>query len=291
MFYGCKALTSAPYLSASTLVDWCYNSMFFNCKSLTSISADFTDWNTSGNSTKNWVTGIETIGNFYNDNVDFIHSDDNVPEKWKPDYSTTPLTFVGKAANNAVCLSSIGSPHTVTLQYSKNKGAWTDYTINDVIELSANEIVSFSGIQSPRHENASFFSKDSSNYYQFIMTGTIESLGNVQSLVNFVNKCHNYCYFHLFYNCTSLITAPSLLATTLVADCYNTMFDGCTSLTDAPHLPATTLANKCYFDMFGGCSNLSSIDVDFTAWNGIATYYWVDGVAANGIFYKPSELS
>lgn len=310
MFYGCKALTSAPYLSASTLVDWCYNSMFFNCQSLTSISADFIDWNTSGNSTKNWVTGIETIGNFYNDNVDFIHSDDNVPEKWKPDYSTTPLTFKGKAATNAICLSAIGSPEPISLQYSQNGRNWTSYTIGDVIELTSGDTVAFSGANN-------HFSKSIINYYNFALTGTIEAKGNIQSLMNFSNNAPYCCYDHLFVNCSSLVTPPVLPAATLDSCCYNQMFSGCTSLTKAPQLPATTLAplcyewmfvncssllsapkllapelkSYCYMGMFTGCTQLSSIQVAFTNWNvSYATQVWLGGVAANGTFTKPNDL-
>lgn len=35
MFYGCKALTTAPELPAITLAEGCYNSMFSDCRSLT----------------------------------------------------------------------------------------------------------------------------------------------------------------------------------------------------------------------------------------------------------------
>jgi len=34
MFYGCTALTQAPALPAKTLIDDCYNSMFYGCRSI-----------------------------------------------------------------------------------------------------------------------------------------------------------------------------------------------------------------------------------------------------------------
>lgn len=260
MFYGCKALTSAPYLSASTLVDWCYNSMFFNCQSLTSISADFIDWNTSGNSTKNWVTGIETIGNFYNDNVDFIHGDNNIPENWGVDQSTIPLTFTGKGATNAVQLNAVfltGSPNPpITLSYSKNNGPWTNYTIGDIVNLNQNQRVSFSGTNNS-------FSQDWDERYQFAMTGTIKAGGNLQSLLNFSN------------------TAPR--------DCYQYLFGGCTSLIKSPLIQATGNEDT-YYHMFDGCSNLSSIEVSFTTFFRFRTTAWVRGVAANGTFICPRSL-
>jgi len=66
------------------------------------------------------------------------------------------------------------------------------------------------------------------------------------------------CYKYMFYNCSSLTTAPALPATTLAASCYSYMFSDCSSLTAAPALPATTLATYCYNGMFFGCSSLTT---------------------------------
>ena len=65
------------------------------------------------------------------------------------------------------------------------------------------------------------------------------------------------CYYAMFYDCTSLTTAPELPATTLAESCYENMFQYCSSLKTAPELPATTLANSCYDSMFRGCTNLT----------------------------------
>ena len=62
----------------------------------------------------------------------------------------------------------------------------------------------------------------------------------------------------MFYDCTSLTTAPALPATTLANSCYDSMFSDCTSLTTAPELPATTLRNNCYMRMFYGCTSLTT---------------------------------
>ena len=71
------------------------------------------------------------------------------------------------------------------------------------------------------------------------------------------NNVINYCYDNMFLDCTSLVQAPSLPATTLAYCCYNSMFRGCTSLTQAPStLPATKLVIYCYSAMFAGCTSL-----------------------------------
>ena len=66
----------------------------------------------------------------------------------------------------------------------------------------------------------------------------------------------NYCYYYMFYGCTSLVTAPELPATTLANYCYYYMFNSCRSLVTAPELPATTLKDYCYYYMFYGCTSL-----------------------------------
>ena len=68
-----------------------------------------------------------------------------------------------------------------------------------------------------------------------------------------------YCYSNMFRECTSLVTAPTLPATTFYGgSCYVRMFQDCTSLTTAPALPATTLPGLCYAYMFTGCTSLTT---------------------------------
>lgn len=96
----------------------------------------------------------------------------------------------------------------------------------------------------------------------------------------------------MFQNCTSLVNAPELPATTLANGCYYYMFSGCTSLVNAPELPATTLASYCYNYMFNGCTNLSYIKAMFTT--DPSTNYlnsWVGDVSTTGTFVKNSAAT
>lgn len=68
----------------------------------------------------------------------------------------------------------------------------------------------------------------------------------------------NFCYGSMFYECTSLVTAPKNLPGTTATNSHKNMFSGCTSLTTAPALPATTLAEYCYENMFYGCTSLTT---------------------------------
>lgn len=100
------------------------------------------------------------------------------------------------------------------------------------------------------------------------------------------------CYGYMFYNCSSLTTAPELPATTLENSCYYRMFYGCTNLTTAPELPAARLVPTCYREMFRNCSKLTNIRC--YARNISASYCltnWVNGVASSGTFTKAASMS
>lgn len=117
------------------------------------------------------------------------------------------LTFRAKNGSAKISLNKIGEPQEINLYYNINDTIWNAYTIGDEINLSENDEVSFKGTQST-------FSLDSDNYYQFAMTGSIQSYGNIMSLVNKVNSItNNYQFTKLFYSCSSLITPPDLPAT------------------------------------------------------------------------------
>ena len=103
--------------------------------------------------------------------------------------------------------------------------------------------------------------------YRWILTGfDIACIGNIENLLDYTivesgnhPTMTTYCYYCMFYHCTSLTQAPALPATTLSSYCYNSMFQDCTSLTKAPALPATTLSSYCYYCMFKGCTSLAKI--------------------------------
>ena len=100
--------------------------------------------------------------------------------------------------------------------------------------------------------------------YPFKFLGSdIACIGNIETLLDYVTveagehpAMATHCYEYMFSDCSSLIQAPELPATTLSANCYKNMFSGCSSLIQAPELPATTLADNCYEYMFYKCSSL-----------------------------------
>lgn len=210
------------------------------------------------------------------------------------DYSTEPFTITS-TGETSVSIAQVGSPSTISLQYKKDSGDWTAYTIGSVIDLSDSELLQFKQVGI---SNKNKFSTAGSNYYKVVVdgSGTISVSGNIMSLLDgsleTLTFSSNYifnslfrgctklvnatnlilpvtsltqsCYGYMFYGCSSLTAAPTLPATTLVLSCYEAMFNECSSLTTAPALPATTLAQSCYRSMFGDSGLISAPNLPAT---------------------------
>ena len=110
MFAECSALTTVPTLPATTLAEYCYSGMFDNCTSLVNapeikatslpegscygmfircsalekITVHFTDWNTAGQATNNWVMDTTAGGHFYCPAglIDRTEDDSKIPTGW-----------------------------------------------------------------------------------------------------------------------------------------------------------------------------------------------------------------
>ena len=168
-------------------------------------------------------------------------------ENVKPNY----LTFTAKEAGATITFAwRKGSE----VMYSKDGvNNWAQYTSGTEIKLDkVGSTVSFKG----RNVTTSYFD-------HFTMNGKIEASGSVTSLTDGEgNKTDvnlsKECYKCMFYECTSLTTAPELPAEQLASHCYESMFSECTSLTTAPELPAEQLASYCYGYMFYECTSLTT---------------------------------
>ena len=168
-----------------------------------------------------------------------------------------PLKFVARQANSSVGIVNTGTGQVPNIEISTDEGVtWTTWNYS-TISLNSGGSVLMRGI------NKEGFSKSYNQYSKFTTTGSIEVYGNIMSLIDYTQTVDiipcDYCFYSMFYDCSSLITAPELPATTLAQSCYYHMFHNCTSLTTAPELPATTLANNCYLGMFYGCTSLTTV--------------------------------
>lgn len=152
-----------------------------------------------------------------------------------------------------------------TLEYSVNGGDWS--------ELGTN-IVKFGGEQGDlRVRGKSSIGTATSSYdnsmIKFSTSAKVNCSGDIRTLIDYEDynsvNTENARFCYLFYNCTSLTSAPELPSNALATESYRYMFYGCTSLTSTPNLPATTLAANCYESMFANCSSLTSVPEELPA--------------------------
>lgn len=168
------------------------------------------------------------------------------------------LCFTASAANSTIQLTKNETPASVSLEKSTDGKNWSDYTIWDTIALPL--IWDKVYLRNKSETDTQFSTGANNNYYYFVMTGSIAGSWDIGYLLNknSTNTYSNRCFCNLFDNCTSLITAPELLATTVWVYSCLYMFKDCINLIACPSLSATTLNNYCYSNMFSGCTKITS---------------------------------
>ena len=211
-----------------------------------------------------------------------------------------------------VALTRVGSPLTITMQYSYDGVTWDAWDLA-ALPFGGSIKVYVRGVGNTR------FAESSSNYNYFTfgtdayvyVSGIVESLldgsnevlshslsytffnlfrlqkalRSVKDLKFEATTMKMYSYSNMFRSCTNLLVPPELPAKTLSLYCYDQMFWNCTSLLTAPELPATRLSAYCYRLMFKGCINLTSIRCRAEVQANSATSEWLSGVASTGTFY------
>lgn len=195
------------------------------------------------------------------------------------------LSFTSQENGTRICFKIIGEyEYPQELVYSKTGEDWYEYDLDDEISLPNDKTPVYVMAKSKSNRP---FCQSGEKYVHFESTGKVKAAGNIMTLVDNTGKettamgnlfrglflnCTNLvqapelpattlqssCYFRMFEGCTNLTTAPDLPATKLAMACYGLMFMNCTSLTTAPELPATTLTLSCYEYMFNGCTNLTT---------------------------------
>ncbi|MCR5394058.1 MAG: leucine-rich repeat protein [Bacteroidales bacterium] len=250
LFYGQTALTSAPYLPATTLADNCYQSMFEGCTNLTSAPA---------------LPAKKLAEHCYESMF----------------YSCTGLTSAPALPATSLSTSCYRSMFYGCKSLTSAPALPAD-TLADYCYYSM-----FSGCKGLT--SAPALPADTlADYCYYSMFSGCKGLTSAPALP--ADTLADYCYYSMFSDCTGLTSAPALPADTLASYCYAYMFSGCTGLTIAPALPATTLSDYCYAYMFTGCTSLNEVSVAFTEWTENATEGWLTDVAEEGIFVCPTAL-
>ena len=287
MFSYCESLSSNILLPAKKLEENCYWEMFYRCSKVNHITMLATE--IVPGSLFQWVSGVANSGTFVKDPITILERGiSGIPEKWEI-YDPNDKYFTIVALEDDL---------TVTIDYTSNifdysidggkwntlnpfetkttemvkKGQEIRFRTNDANNINIYEgdgICTFK-VNKPFDVEGNIMSlffgddflgqTDLSGYDGvfeglFWQSTTIRNAKNLFLPATTLSEC---CYAYMFYNCTSLTSAPDLPPTTLTYGCYNNMFHGCTSLINAPELPATTLAEGCYYCMFQGCTSLTN---------------------------------
>ena len=192
--------------------------------------------------------------------TDLIIADD-FPDVIRDSLQVKPYLTFKSPSSFTLAVNDTTKHWNGTLEYSTDASTWSTWNGTTTLSSTTN---GSSNVLYLRGTGNTVITGNDLNY-RWVLTGTdIKCIGNIENLLDYATVASgnhptmtDYCYRALFYNCTSLVRAPTLPATALTNDCYCEMFKNCTSLTQAPSLPATTLTNGCYEHMFYNCTSLT----------------------------------
>ena len=270
MFYGCKAMASAPALPATTLAGNCYCYMFGDCDALTS-APDLPA-----------TTLAESCYYYMFYDCDALTSAPELPA------TTLAESCYSRMFSNCDVLTSAPSalPATTLAKNCCYEMFCACEALTSAPELPATTLAENC------YYDMFYGCKAMASAPELPATTLAEScyrgmFYNCYALTNApelpATTLAENCYYEMFRGCKALASAPQFAATTLAKNCCYYMFCACEALTSAPELPATTLAESCYAYMFSGCVNLATTP-DLPATTLAESCY-------NGMFYSCSALT
>jgi len=304
MFQGCTSLVSSPRLKL--LTNWPtvgsyfpYNDIFSGCTSLSSIEVDFLPPLMFRSYYSGLFSGGATgIVRTFESAAEEVMS--SLPSGWSVEIASDGYHAGFVISTRYVLTFTPNTDCRVSLDFG---ATWTDVPQSTPFSIG-NRTAAMVEVSSPtilsRNYGSSVF-KISSNtsHGQVYLSGDATSLavrgGGLTSLPSYA----------LYYACYKLVNSSNGISIPIGArfvripsvisySCCSHMFEGCESLVSAPTLPATTLQSYCYERMFDGCTSLSWIDLAATSWGDTFLYHpfrdWVNGVAASGTFRCPTAL-
>lgn len=232
MFYGCKGLTQAPTLGATTLAPSCYSGMFYNC---TSLEADGLPALVAEN-----LTGAEKCYQwmFYGCN-----SIENLPNNYLPATTLSDYCYseMFKACNKLGDLSNLSLPAETLAPYCY-ESMFANSSITKAPSIAATTLA---------------------NYCCQSMFNTCESLVVGPALV--AENAATGCYSSMFVDCKKLTSSGQINLTSLSTYCCYMMFANCVNFevtqtsgetqTLLWHVPDVTPPDEALTNMFQGTNH------------------------------------
>lgn len=225
-------------------------------------------------------------------------------EEQEQDYSKRYLTFEAlEDATISINIETESFGNGVTFYYKvDNEKNWQSKVVGDGFGVTKN-LYSLSAGQKLQIYCIRNQYYDYNMHIKFNINNRVNVSGNILSIF-YGDQFTNYNSFpaqvgaqaaparDLFSACKIVDASNLILPDTAPANCYYQMFYNCTTLTTAPTLPATTLNSGCYTGMFNGCRSLNYIKALFTTTPSTTyTNNWVNGVAATGTFIKNANAT
>ena len=250
MFNGCTSLITPPEVPATYFKTNCFQSAFYNCRSMTSIPTIKILRLAGGNNFRTAFYGCTSITDCSNMTISSaITSVSEIfyqtfkectnLEKCMDELPTLTLngqTYNGMFHNCNKLKKAPKLPATTLAGYCYENMFYNCYSLKIAPELPATTLV---------------------NRCYYSMFEGCSGLTTAPALP--ATALGTNCYYRMFANCKNLVSAPILPAETLATACYAGMFSDCTSLASVPDLPATTLANDCYNGMFASCTKIVTV--------------------------------
>ncbi len=259
MFSGCSNLTTAPELPATTLADYCYRHMFNGCTSLTT-ALDLLATTLANNCYGNMFSGCKSLTTApklpattladacYNYMFSGCTSLTTAPE-----LPATTLAVSCYSYMFSDCTSLTAAP---ILPATKLKSRCYSHMVSNTnvlpdcsnIDFSSTEVATSGGL-------AGLFANTKVTDADLFNILPIDSNGKYYLPSPTLSK---NSYDSMFYNCTNLVTAPDIMASTATYYCCDSMFYNCINLLYPPKIPTriTSSAWSCFYGMFAGCKKL-----------------------------------
>lgn len=160
--------------------------------------------------------------------------------------------------------------------------AFSDYTLNTVINLNAGERVWFR--QKAGYSFDSFYSGNS-HRYEFLMSGGLSYNGDITKMldINGITTLGDNGLRRLFYNQTSLYGDFPLINIEVAGQfAFNEVFYGCTNLSSA-HFRTLNASSNTFYD----CSSCASLTIDAATPPTIRSNT-ITGLKSDCIIYVPA---
>jgi hypothetical protein len=171
------------------------------------------------------------------------------------------LCFTAEEAGSTIAMQAVGSAQAVTLETSYDGEIWEPFAVGETV-ITLPKVGDKVYFRAGEGGNTRINKAAINNYNHFALSGSIAASGDLTSLLNADNPMdiitQQFCFSCLFYDQSSLVSAPELNATKIGSHTYSHMLRG-TSITVAPDLPATTMGTSCYMALFQNCSLLRRV--------------------------------